>query len=118
MEKNIIHDLRLADIPDVTQFGWKLLLKAVSQHDIKTLDLSYNGLGRYGTATGSPLRSLAGMKLKSLNLAHNKITGSHTELMLEELKREKTKIDSVKLSPGNEISDTELDDLSRAMAGL
>lgn len=117
LNKGMLDDVRLADLPDITQFAWKLLLKAVADSpDLKRLDLSSNSLGKFGTATGSPLRSLVGMRLDSLNLANNKISSSHVQHMLEDLWREKTSINSVKLNPGNKVTDKDIADIKSAMS--
>lgn len=116
INKSQVEDLRVAENPDITQFEWKVLLKAISQQptSLKHLDISSNSLGKYGTVTGSPLLALGGMKLDSLNLTNSQLSDDHVERLSDELRKTGTIIKELKLLPGNNINDQSVNNLKNA----
>lgn len=103
-----VKEICVADNPGITQFGWKTFLKAVKESSsIERLDLSYNLFGRYGAITGTPLFAMSGLRLVSLNLAHNQLSGSHADRLADEWMRHKTSIKELKVMPGNYLDQQE-----------
>ncbi|XP_067930583.1 uncharacterized protein [Watersipora subatra] len=109
-----VEELKLSQNKDITMYAWKDLLSTITkpQCHLKCLDISSNPIGGTWLATGSPLQSLAGLKLDHLDLSGCQLSDSYAKPLAQELsKKGRTCIGNLKLEPGNNLSPESINDL-------
>ena len=114
LKGDTLKNVNIAYNHDITQFGWKDILNALSKTSMEQRDISSNTLGRFGVAYGSPLMSLAGAQANLLNLSGSQLTDDHVDVLSAELRNKNTRIAVVKVEPGNNLTDENISMLQAA----